>query len=111
LGLKAVALVFKRKGEAVEHTALPADVMAALDGATFHSRHSNEGSRVIVQPAGMRGWVHSAEADAKALSSFFPELTEAQLARACRYIANLVRGHLRRLDDGGEQRKSWVNNW
>ncbi len=99
-----------KKGGAVDAAPLPDEVAAALQGATFHSRNAGEGPRVIVQPAGLAGWIHSAEADAKALKSAFPELTEEQLARACRYLASLVQNHFRKFDRA-ERPTNWVHNW
>ncbi|EMB4117875.1 hypothetical protein IPC367_18965 [Pseudomonas aeruginosa] len=103
----------RKEGEAVESTALPAEVLAALEGASFHQRQPGDDGepRIVVQPAGLSGWVHG-DNDAERLSRAFPELTEAQLQRACRYLASLVRNHSRMVDNGGEtKRSSWVNRW
>ncbi|MCY1371751.1 hypothetical protein D9M69_589090 [compost metagenome] len=65
----------------------------------------------MVQPAGLSGWIHG-DSDVERLAKAFPELTEAQLQRACRYLASLVRNHLRMVENGGEpKRRSWVNDW
>ncbi|WP_458370808.1 hypothetical protein [Pseudomonas fluorescens] len=105
---------FKRnEGEAVESTALSAEVLAALDGASFHVRHPGEDGvpRVVVQPAGMNGWVYGDD-DGERLAKAFPELTEAQLERATRYLANLVRNHWRMAaNNGSTRRKKWVHSW
>ncbi|MEQ6614196.1 hypothetical protein ACRS57_03695 [Pseudomonas aeruginosa] len=103
----------RKEGEVVESTALPAEVLAALDGASFHMRPAGEDGepRTVVQPAGLSGWIHG-DNDAQRLAKAFPELTEAQLQRACRYLASLVRNHLRMVENGGErERRNWVNSW
>lgn len=103
----------RKEGEAVESTALPAEVLAALDGCTFVQRQPGEDGapRIVVQPAGLSGWIHGDD-DAEHLAKTFPELTKAQLQRASRYLASLVRNHLRMIENGGEpKRRSWVNNW
>lgn len=105
-------LRFKRKGEPAEQPAvLPADLLEAIEAATIYSRHDGEISRVIIQPAQMAGWIHSQEADARALKTAWPELTDAQLVRASRFIASRIASHLRRMDDGGDQKRNWVRNW
>lgn len=101
------------KAEAVESTALPADVSAALEGATFHQRAPGDDGmpRIVVQPAGMRGWLYG-EKDDEQLAKAFPELTEAQLHRACRFLDSLVKNHLRLVErESQPKRGSWVNNW
>lgn len=71
----------------------------------------NGARRIVVQPAGLSGWIHG-DHDAERLAKAFPELTEPQLQRACRYLSSLVRNHLRMIENGGDQkRKSWVNDW
>lgn len=101
------------KAEAVESTALPADVLAALEGATFHQRAPGDDGmpRIVVQPAGMRGWLYG-EKDDEQLAKAFPELTEAQLQRACRFLDSLVKNHLRLVErESQPKRGSWVNSW
>ncbi|MGJ7514433.1 hypothetical protein ACSFE6_08855 [Pseudomonas baetica] len=103
----------RKEGEAVESTALPAEVLAALEGCTFVQRPAGEDGtpRIVVQPAGLSGWIHG-DSDTERLAKAFPELNEAQLQRACRYLASLVRNHLRMVENGGEsKRRSWVNDW
>lgn len=103
----------RNEAEAVESTALPADVSAALEGATFHQRApADDGMpRIVVQPAGMRGWMHG-ENDAEHLATAYPELTEAQLQRACRFLASLVKNHLRLVErESAPKRGNWVNSW
>lgn len=97
----------------VEATALPAEVLAALDGASVYVRQPGEDGapRVVVQPAGMKGWVHGDD-DSERLSRMFPELTEAQLERATRYLASLARNHWRMAaNNGATRRKKWVHSW
>lgn len=102
-----------KEGDVAKATALPAEVLAALDGASVYVRQPGEDGapRVVVQPAGMKGWVHGDE-DSERLSRMFPELTEAQLQRAVRYLSSMVRNHLRTAaNNGATRRKNWVHSW
>lgn len=102
-----------KEGEVAEATTLPAEVLAALDGASVYVRQPDENgdARVVVQPAGMKGWIHGG-GDSERLSRMFPELTEAQLQRATRYLSSMVRNHLRMAaNNGAPRRKNWVHSW
>lgn len=104
----------RRQAQAKPSSALPAEVLAALDGATVHARSPGEDGapRVLFQPAGLRGWMHSQEADSKALRKCFPELNDEQLRRACRYVASIVASHLRQTASGGrKRRRNWVHDY
>lgn len=103
----------RKEGEVAEATTLPAEVLAALDGASVYVRQPGENGdpRVVVQPAGMKGWVHGDE-DSERLSLMFPEMTGAQLQRATRYLSSMVRNHLRMAaNNGATHRKNWVHSW
>ncbi|WP_338790730.1 hypothetical protein [Pseudomonas sp. AE27] len=103
----------RKEGEVAEATALPAEVLAALDGASVYVRQPGEDGepRVVVQPAGMKGWVHGDD-NSERLSRMFPELTEAHLQRATRYLSSIVRNHLRKTGgNGAKVRKNWVHSW
>lgn len=94
-------------------TELPAEVLAALEAATFHMRHPGEDGapRVVIQPAGMRGWIHG-ELDADRLAAAYPELTDGQLERACRYLSSLVARHLRMVRNHSQAPgRNWVHDW
>lgn len=96
-----------------EATALPSEVLAAIEGATFHPRPDGDDGapRTVVQLCHLRGWIHGAD-DAKYLANAFPELTDAQIARACRYLATVVRRHINLMQTGGNSpRKNWVHEW
>ena len=102
-----------KEGKVAEATALPAEVLAALDGASLYVRQPGEDGapRIVVQPAGMNGWVHGDD-DSERLSRMFPELTDAQLQRATRYLSSIARNHLRMIESGGtSKRNSWINSW
>ncbi|WP_017738205.1 hypothetical protein [Pseudomonas sp. CBZ-4] len=102
-----------KEGEVAEATALPAEVLTALDGANVYVRQPGEDGdpRVVVQPAGMKGWVHGDE-DSERLSRMFPELTETQLQRATRYLSSKVRNHLRMTgNNSAKLQKNWVHSW
>lgn len=102
-----------KEGEVAQATTLPAEVLAVLDGASFYMRQPGEDGapRVVVQPAGMKGWVHGDD-DSERLSRMFPELTEAQLQRATRYLSSMARNHLRMAaNNGATHRKKWVHSW
>lgn len=102
-----------KEGEVAEATTLPAEVLAALDGASLYVRQPGEDGapRVVVQPAGMNGWVYGDDDDER-LSLMFPEMTEAQLQRATRYLSSMVRNHLRMAaNNGAKHRKNWVHSW
>lgn len=94
-----LSLFKRRRPEAVEQsTAIPPNVEAALEAATFHMRPGGEGDRVVVQIEGWRGFIHNPETCAKTLQAAFPELTEAQAQRGARFLASRVRLHARQVD-------------
>lgn len=74
-------------------TELSDEVMAALEGCHIVLRPiGDEGTpRALVQVAGHPGgWIHSQAEDSRHLRSLFPGLSDAQVARAHRYIAAQV---------------------
>ena len=88
--------------------ALPADLLAALEGVTVHVRA--EAEQVIIHFPGGRGWHHGREADATALRRLYPELNDAQVDRACRALAGIVAAHMRAMN-GPWRRQSWVHDY
>ncbi|WP_349568440.1 hypothetical protein [Azotobacter salinestris] len=103
---------FKRNAEDEESTTLPPEVQAAIDGASFFVRPADDFDRVVVQLAGWNGFIHDDEAARRFLQSAFPELAEAQLRRAVRYLASKVGNHLRQVAAGSKPtRRNWVNSW
>jgi len=103
----------KQHGEAV-NSALPAEVLAALDGAAIYARQPGEDGapRVIVQPVGFGGFIYDSQAAADFVAAAFPELNDAQASRAARYIGSLVSRHLRQTEqDMAEPRRNWATNW
>ncbi|WP_052816807.1 hypothetical protein [Stutzerimonas stutzeri] len=108
-------MIFKREqdGEAVS-SALPSEVLAALDGAAIYARQPGEDGapRVIVQPVGFGGFIYDRTAAADFVAAAFPELNDAQASRATRYIGSLVGGYLRQAEhDMAEPRRNWATNW
>lgn len=102
-----------KEGEVAEAITLPAEVLAVLDGASFYMRQPGEDGtpRVVVQPAGMNGWIYGDD-DSERMSRMFPELTDAQLHRATRYLSSLARNHLRMIESSGTSKhKSWIHSW
>ena len=101
----------KQHGEAV-NSALPAEVLAALDGAAIYARQPGEEPRVIVQPVGFGGFIYDSQAAADFVAAAFPELNDAQASRAARYIGSLVSSYLRQTEqDMAEPRRNWATNW
>lgn len=97
-----------------EETALPADVLASIEGAHIFVRSALEdgSQRVLVQLPGLKPWNHDAETDLRLLRAVFPELGEGQLQRARRFLASRVASHLRQTSGGAmPQRNNWVTNW
>ena len=95
---------------------LPVDVLAVIDGAgiVVRSSISDDGlPNVIFQPADTRGWMQSPEEDERRLKSLFPDLDEAQVQRAKRFIASRVRSHLRQMAqaNSGKKRSSWLTDY
>ncbi|MEX5449692.1 hypothetical protein [Stutzerimonas stutzeri] len=108
-------MIFKREqdGEAVS-SALPSEVLAALDGAAIYARQPGEDGapRVIVQPVGFGGFIYDHTAAADFVAAAFPELNVAQASRAARYIGSLVSSYLRQTEqDMAEPRRNWATNW
>ena len=96
--------------------ALPVDVLAAVEGAHVFvrsSRDENGGAYVLVRMPGLGSWTHSAEETRERLASGFPELSEGQLERAYRFLANRIARHVRSDVNGGvpARRLPWVRNW
>lgn len=108
--------VISRKQHAV-NSALPAEVLAALDGAAIYARQPGEDGapRVIVQPVGFGGFIYDSQAAADFVAAAFPELNDAQASRAARYIGSLVSSYLRQAEqDMTELRRAgrnWATNW
>ncbi|WP_313038241.1 hypothetical protein [Stutzerimonas nitrititolerans] len=103
----------KQDGEAVS-SALPVEVLAALDGAAIYARQPGEDDapRVIVQPVGFGGFIYDSQAAANFVEAAFPELNDAQTRRAVRYIGGLVGSFLRQAEqDMTEPRRNWATNW
>ncbi|WP_288449752.1 hypothetical protein [uncultured Pseudomonas sp.] len=96
--------------------ALPVDVLAAVEAAHVFvrsSRDENGGAYVLVRMPGLGSWTHNAEETRQRLAAGFPELSEGQLERAYRFLANRIAKHVRS-DINGEapaRRKSWIHNW
>lgn len=95
---------------------LPVDVLAVIDGAgiVVRSSISDDGlPNVIFQPADTRGWMQSPEEDERRLKSLFPDLDEAQVRRAKRFIASRVRNHFRQMAqaNSGQMRCSWLTDY
>lgn len=90
-------------------TALPADLELALQCATVVLRAAGpeDGVRAVVQlDAGGVGFMSD---DARAaLLRRWPGLTDAQLQRATRAVANLVR---RAASQTGRERARWATSW
>lgn len=106
-------MIFKREqdGEAVS-SALPSEVLAALDGAAIYARQPGEAPRVIVQPVGFGGFIYDRTTAADFVAAAFPELNDAQASRAARYIGSLVSSYLRQTEqDMAEPRRNWATNW
>lgn len=95
--------------------ALPVDILAAVEGAHVIPRSSrdDEGEHyVVVRMPGLGSWTHSAEETRSRLGNGFPELSEGQLERAYRFLANRVAKTLREVNSAAAPRRtSWVHNW
>jgi len=102
-----------KKVDGIRLSTLPGEVSAAIDGATFFRRSDDENghARVIVQLHGLQGWLHGHN-DEKRFANAFPELTDAQISRACRYLDAAVIRHTRATQGGGNSAAvGWVNDW
>lgn len=102
-----------KKVDGIRLSTLPDEVSAAIDGATFFRRSDDENgcARVIVQLRGLKGWLHGHN-DEKHFANAFPDLTDAQISRACRYLDAAVIRHIRTTQSGSSSAGvSWVNDW
>lgn len=101
---------------------LPADVQAAIEGAQIIVRPGNDADgagaeRIFVQWPGVKvhAWLYSIETAAESLAKVYPDLNEAQLKRACRAVAGVVKSQLRESSPYGQDRQprktNWVTNW
>jgi hypothetical protein len=92
--------------------ALPDEVKTAIAGATVIDRGQGDVADLIVMPAGFGGFRFSSEAARTWLQAAFPELTEAQIARAMRYLASHVKERQGRAEQdqlaGSTERTSWT---
>lgn len=90
-------------------TALPPDLELALQSASVILRASgpDDGMRAVIQldAAGVGFMAHDARAQ---LLRRWPGLTDAQLQRALRAVANLVR---RAASQTGRERARWATSW
>lgn len=89
---------------------LPAEVAAAIDGASVVFRPAGRDGepRAVVQLPGLSGWMYGDD-DARRLRAAFPELNEAQLRRACRYLSARVAQSA--APDKPQRPAGWVGNW
>lgn len=101
-------------------TSLPADVLAAIEGASIIHRHSvdDDGTpRIFVQWAhrGMQSFLYTDETAAESLAKLYPELNDRQIVRACFAMAGVVKASLRGPAQFEGQvvreKKNWVTNW
>ncbi|EIX1762579.1 hypothetical protein OP658_002902 [Cronobacter sakazakii] len=99
------------KKVAAEQAAIPAEVLAIIEGASLYTRPGTDNqARVIVQAEGWSGFMFSEESAERWLAKAFPELTEEQKTRAVNYLAALVRSHHRE-SQPERKRTNWVNRW
>lgn len=95
--------------------ALPADVQAAIEGASVVIRPGDDenGPRIYVQWPGTRvqAWRYSDTTTAEALTKAYPDLNEQQIARAARAVAGLVARKLREPSPYVEPRRNWIMDW
>lgn len=99
------------KSQERDDTALPGEVLAAIEAANIFVRPGDDYERVIVQPAGYQGFLHDDEAARRFFMAAFPELTEGQLRRAIRYLASAVGRNLRMRAAGVQTKRNWVTDW
>lgn len=98
----------KTVGSARGTSALPNDVALCLETASVVPRHfKEEGPRAVIQ-IDSGAWVHSQEETRSQLLRRWPDLSDAQIKRAVRYVNAMVR----RIAPGPEsERRGWVRNW
>jgi len=95
---------------------LPIEVLTAIEAAhIMHRTPSDDGSaRIIVRMVGLGSWTHDGQATHERLAGAFPELSEAQLDRAYRYLVNRIVAANREKSGGRSRfgiRNSWATNW
>lgn len=100
----------EKQAQDANAAALPAEVAAAIEGASVVFRPAGQDGepRAVVQLPGLAGWMYGDE-DAQRLRGAFPELNDAQLRRACRYLASRIAQAA--ASDKPQRRAGWVNNW
>lgn len=102
-------MAFGRKKEAAaEAAALPAQVMAVLDEATIHQRHSGDTERAIVQLPGLSGFLAGPDSCAAAVQKLWPSLSGEQVEIAVSRLAKNVRSYFRQSEKG---RTPWASRW
>ena len=96
-------------------TALPVDVLAAIEAAHVMVRSAGDeedGARVVVRLPGQGSWIHDNHETRERLANGFPELSEGQLERAYRFLVSRVAKTLREVNSAAAPRRtSWVHNW
>lgn len=96
------------KGSAAKQApaeALPASLEAAIQGMSVTNRGMHEGEqRIMLAFSGETtvAWHHSDAETKRRFAAAWPELTDAQLIRACRAVNGLIRA---RSDGGTPNRK------
>lgn len=103
-----MGLLTRKKGAAADAAALPAEVLAVLDEATIHQRHSGDTPRAIVQLEGLSGFIAGPESSLAAVKKLWPWLTEDEAERAARYLGAHVRNHFRQAEP---RRTNWATRW
>ena len=111
LGLSRKAKV----ADAPADSTLPADVQIALESVSILVRPSNddEGApRIFVNWMGTGSFLYADDKPAQAVAKAFPELNDAQIKRACRALAGLVKKYMAEPSPHNEQpRRNWVMEW
>jgi len=108
--------LFKRTDKGGEESSdLPADVMAALESATFHVRNGGgdkgDEPRLVVQVEGFRGFIMNRETCANWVKKAFG-LNDAQAKRGANFLANRARQHHRAVMQAVQPAsKSWISDY
>lgn len=97
--------------------ALPADVLAAIEGAFVFARPGNDetGPRVYVQWPGSptQAWLYTDATVGATLGRLYPDLNPKQITRAARAVAGIVARHLREPSPYAAPKRSgsYAMNW
>lgn len=92
--------------------ALPADVLAAVEGVSVLVRSSRDEiglpRAIITWPSNGGGWVHGVESTPAAVRHAFPDLDDKQVERAARALAGIVEA---RTKSAMPNRRNWVHDY